>query len=873
MGQGLAKPGPKEGARRAPGKLKKSPSRSAGARTDDASTSGRTGDDEAGVDINGSSGKSSLWRPISLTGGATTMHAGAVTRAHNLRYSLFKKLQRYVAFNALSGVLPRELWNLKNLISLYIDSCGLSGDLPLTLSKLKNLRALRASDNDFTGKIPDYIGNLSNLEVLKLQGNKIEGPIPASLSKLVKLNSSLTLRNCNISDKLTSVDFSNFKNLTDLNLVWNNFMIDSSNSSILPSGLECLQQDTPCFLGQPEYSSFAVDCGGSRSVKSDDKFIYESDGANLQGASYYVTRPVRWGVSNTGKFYMGEPNRSYIIYTSNQFNKTLDSELFQTARTSPSSLRYYGIGLKNGKYIVALKFAEIFPDGQIWQSMGRRIFDIYIQGERKEQDFDIKKYANEKSNTPVERQYFTDVTNNFMEIHLFWAGKGTCCIPTLGFYGPSISALSVSFSGDPGLNINNTTNGENTSSGRRGLVVGVVVSAVIVGLLAVTGTFVWTQKRKRLEVEMEELLSIVGTPNVFSYGEIKSATDNFSTQNILGRGGYGLVYKGKLLDGRMVAVKQLSATSHQGKREFMTEIATISAVQHRNLVKLHGCCIESDAPLLVYEYMENGSLDRAILGKASLKLDWRTRFEICVGIARGLAYLHEESSTRIVHRDIKTSNVLLDANLNPKISDFGLARHYNDSMTHVSTGVAGTLGYLAPEYAMMGHLTEKADVFAFGIVAMEIIAGRPNFDDSVEDDKKYLLGWAWCLHENKQPLEILDPKLTEFNQEEVMRVINVILLCTMGLPHQRPPMSKVVSILTEDIETVEVEANARPSYIPQSQIRSENDGFIAGYFSGSSIQQSSGTQGSMPSSSSSKPKFHRDTSPLALSPCSSCEID
>ncbi|BAF23129.1 Os08g0201700 [Oryza sativa Japonica Group] len=745
----------------------------------------------------------------------------------------------------------------------YIDSCGLSGDLPLTLSKLKNLRALRASDNDFTGKIPDYIGNLSNLEVLKLQGNKIEGPIPASLSKLVKLNSSLTLRNCNISDKLTSVDFSNFKNLTDLNLVWNNFMIDSSNSSILPSGLECLQQDTPCFLGQPEYSSFAVDCGGSRSVKSDDKFIYESDGANLQGASYYVTRPVRWGVSNTGKFYMGEPNRSYIIYTSNQFNKTLDSELFQTARTSPSSLRYYGIGLKN----------EIFPDGQIWQSMGRRIFDIYIQGERKEQDFDIKKYANEKSNTPVERQYFTDVTNNFMEIHLFWAGKGTCCIPTLGFYGPSISALSVSFSGDPGLNINNTTNGENTSSGRRGLVVGVVVSAVIVGLLAVTGTFVWTQKRKRLEVEMEELLSIVGTPNVFSYGEIKSATDNFSTQNILGRGGYGLVYKGKLLDGRMVAVKQLSATSHQGKREFMTEIATISAVQHRNLVKLHGCCIESDAPLLVYEYMENGSLDRAILGKASLKLDWRTRFEICVGIARGLAYLHEESSTRIVHRDIKTSNVLLDANLNPKISDFGLARHYNDSMTHVSTGVAGTLGYLAPEYAMMGHLTEKADVFAFGIVAMEIIAGRPNFDDSVEDDKKYLLGWAWCLHENKQPLEILDPKLTEFNQEEVMRVINVILLCTMGLPHQRPPMSKVVSILTEDIETVEVEANARPSYIPQSQIRSENDGFIAGYFSGSSIQQSSGTQGSMPSSSSSKPKFHRDTSPLALSPCSSCEID
>uniref|UniRef100_A0A0E0LS86 non-specific serine/threonine protein kinase n=1 Tax=Oryza punctata TaxID=4537 RepID=A0A0E0LS86_ORYPU len=580
-----------------------------------------------------------------------------------------------------------------------------------------------------------------------------------------------------------------------------------------------------------------------------------------------------------------------------------------------------------------------FPDNQSWQSVGRRIFDIYIQGELREKDFDIKKDTNGKSYTVVQRQYNVEVTQNFMEIHLFWAGKGTCCIPRQGHYGPSISALSVSSydrfgrsspstkiiyavyhknimvscllvmkdksdankSGlafiliflpfyllyeaitsyllsyftaeeDPGQRKNNT-GGEKTSGGKRGLVVGLVVGAIVLGSLALTGTFVWRQRSKRLEVEMEELLSTVGRPDIFSYGEIKSATNNFSPQNILGKGGYGPVYKGKLLDGRMVAVKQLSATSHQGKREFMTEIATISAVQHRNLVKLHGCCIERNTPLLVYEYLENGSLDRAIFDKTNLNLDWRSRFEICLGIARGLAYLHEESSMRIVHRDVKTSNVLLDADLNPKISDFGLARHYNDSMTHLSTGIAGTLGYLAPEYAMMGHLTEKADVFAFGIVAMEILAGRPNFDDSLEDDKKYLLGWAWRLHENKQTLEILDPKLAEINQEEVMRVINVILFCTMGLPHQRPPMSKVVSILTEDIEMAEVDANARPSYIPQWQLKSENDGFIAGYLSGSSMQQSSGTQGSMPSSSSSKPKFHRDTSPLALSPRSSCEID
>uniref|UniRef100_A0A453CQH3 Protein kinase domain-containing protein n=1 Tax=Aegilops tauschii subsp. strangulata TaxID=200361 RepID=A0A453CQH3_AEGTS len=179
-------------------------------------------------------------------------------------------------------------------------------------------------------------------------------------------------------------------------------------------------------------------------------------------------------------------------------------------------------------------------------------------------------------------------------------------------------------------------------------------------------------------------------------------------------------------------------SSNQGKVQFATEIETISRVQHRNLVKLYGCCLESKTPLLVYECLENGSLDHALFGKGGLNLDWPRRFEICLGIARGIAYLHEESSVRIVHRDIKASNVLLDADLNPKISDFGLAKLYDDKKTHVSTKVAGTFGYLAPEYAMRGHMTEKIDVFAFGVVALEIVAGESNHHTTLEEETTYI---------------------------------------------------------------------------------------------------------------------------------------
>uniref|UniRef100_A0A6I9QNF8 Probable LRR receptor-like serine/threonine-protein kinase At1g56140 n=1 Tax=Elaeis guineensis var. tenera TaxID=51953 RepID=A0A6I9QNF8_ELAGV len=279
------------------------------------------------------------------------------------------------------------------------------------------------------------------------------------------------------------------------------------------------------------------------------------------------------------------------------------------------------------------------------------------------------------------------------------------------------------------------------------------------------------------------------------------------------------ILQGKLSDGRTVAVKQLSVASRQGKLQFMTEIATVSAVQHRNLVKLCGCCIEGGNRLLVYEYLENKSLDQALFGKSNLHLDWPTRFEICLGTARGLAYLHEESRVRIVHRDIKASNILLDADLNPKISDFGLAKLYDDKKTHITTRVAGTIGYLAPEYAMRGHLTEKADVFGFGVVALEVVSGRPNSDRRLEEERVFLLEWAWNLRENGRELEMVDPSLSSFNQEEAIRIINVAFLCTQASPMLRPPMSRVVAMLAGDTEVGEV--TTKPGYLTDWRFNQE----------------------------------------------------
>ncbi|XP_010051394.2 G-type lectin S-receptor-like serine/threonine-protein kinase At4g03230 isoform X2 [Eucalyptus grandis] len=300
---------------------------------------------------------------------------------------------------------------------------------------------------------------------------------------------------------------------------------------------------------------------------------------------------------------------------------------------------------------------------------------------------------------------------------------------------------------------------------------------------------------------------------------ILKATNNFSDENKLGRGGFGPVYKATFPGGQEIAVKRLLRGSEQGFEEFKNEVILIAKLQHRNLVRLVGYCVKGDEKMLLYEYMPNKSLDSFIFDRTRCwLLNWEIRFEIILGIARGMLYLHQDSRLRIIHRDLKTSNILLDEEMTPKISDFGLARIFEAKQIEASTQrVIGTYGYMSPEYALDGFFSFKSDVFSFGVVILEIISGTRNTGFYRSQGKMSLLTHAWKLWNDNKALHLMDRVLHEtYNRDQTLKCINVALLCVQEDPSDRPTMSDAVFMLGS--ETATLPAPKKPAFAVRTDV-------------------------------------------------------
>ncbi|KAJ8528290.1 hypothetical protein K7X08_021982 [Anisodus acutangulus] len=305
--------------------------------------------------------------------------------------------------------------------------------------------------------------------------------------------------------------------------------------------------------------------------------------------------------------------------------------------------------------------------------------------------------------------------------------------------------------------------------------------------------------------------------STFTYEELVQATDGFSDANLLGQGGFGYVHKGVLPNGKEVAVKQLKAGSGQGEREFQAEVEIISRVHHKHLVSLVGYCITGAQRMLVYEFVPNSTLEFHLHGKGRPPLDWPTRLKIALGSAKGLAYLHEDCQPKIIHRDIKAANILIDFNFESKVADFGLAKLTSDVNTHVSTRVMGTFGYLAPEYASSGKLTEKSDVFSFGVMLLELITGRRPVDSSQSYIEDSLVDWARPLLtralEDEKFDALVDRRLdNDYDHNEMSRMVACCAACVRHSAKRRPRMTQVLRALEGDVSLSDLNEGIKPGH-------------------------------------------------------------
>ncbi|XP_038691943.1 probable leucine-rich repeat receptor-like serine/threonine-protein kinase At3g14840 [Tripterygium wilfordii] len=760
----------------------------------------------------------------------------------NLRNVHFMDLSE----NLLAGQLPDGFRNLKSIRNLWLSGNFLNGTLPESYANLTTLEYFEVSGNNLSGPIPEYIANnWVNLTHLDLLGNEFEGPLPAkifSMKTLVSLWVSdlknagfslpedatldnmglLMIRNSSVNgtiprwlgsmEDLYYLDLS-FNNLSGVlpntlsnrsiekiflmhnqlngtipkwiehtikvkgDLSYNNFLNVTGLSNpktplgkkikIEPLNRESLKERMKSKCPKPKYNSLFINCGGPETTFQGKH--YEADNST---DNFYTSPNGNWAYSFSGEFSSG--TRDYIENLSCAISVP-EAHIYEDSRIAPVSLTYYALCLHNGLYNVTLHFAEnVYTKSEDHSILGKRTFDVYIQGDRKLRDYRPKKSLNYTKSRKA--NFSVSVDDNLLEIHLFWAGKGSIYNPPY-LNGPLISAISVI---------------PEFKTKQSPLKIGGIAAASLFVLLVIF-LIIWLMVWRRDRELSAKRINIEG--RYFSIKEIKKATSNFSQEMQIGSGDSAKVYKAQLTDEIVVAVKKLSPRTKEAIRFSQEDINTLKSFEHENVVKFYGAYSKKDLHLIIYEYMERGSLQDVLFDSS---FTWKEQYIICLGTAEGLKYLHEKTP---YHGKVKDSQILLagtsdDSTFKVKISDFWLTNLSRmEDIFMVEVPEEKKYSRVPPEVATLRKtITSKVDVYNYGLVLLEIIS-RKRLEYEENAQSVYLVSLAYELQEKQRLDHLIDRTPEGLNMKQAKIILELAMVCIRQVPTLRPTMPDVVTVL------------------------------------------------------------------------------
>ncbi|KAF5736538.1 leucine-rich repeat receptor-like protein kinase [Tripterygium wilfordii] len=733
----------------------------------------------------------------------STANTPGLDQLHKAKHFHFNK-------NLLSGTIPAQLFSSDMvLIHVLFDSNQLTGRIPSTIGLVQTLEVLRLDRNSLTGSIPSTISNLTNINELHLALNQLSGTIP-DLSPMTALNYLDLSNNSFLASEVPAW----FSSLTSLNTLVMEY--SSLQGSVPPEFLTFPRIQVLKLRNNALNGSLTIGGANFSSLLQlvdleNNQISLVTLGSGFQSTLILMGNPVcDNALANTVYCRLQQPTmRPYSTSLANCGDKTCPPDQKLSPQSCECAYPFEGTMYFRAPFFRDLSNVSLFHslEMSLWVKLGLTPGSVYLENPV----FNIDDYLQlQVALFPPSELYFN--RSEIIRIGFDLSNQTYKPPPEFGpyFFISSPYPFPVAHHG---------------TSISTGVIAGIAVGCLflVLGLIGV-GIYAY-QQRKRAEkaiLQSKPFASWVpsgndsgGAPQLkgarwFSYDELKKCTSNFSETNEIGSGGYGKVYKGMISDGQIVAIKRAQQGSMQGGLEFKTEIELLSRVHHKNLVGLVGFCFEQGEQMLVYEFMPNGTLRESLSGRSGIYLDWKRRLRIALGSARGLTYLHELANPPIIHRDVKSTNILLDENLTSKVADFGLSKLVQDATKgHVSTQVKGTLGYLDPEYYMTQQLTEKSDVYSFGVVMLELVTARQPIEKGKYIVREVRMAMNKTDAEYYGLKEMIDPSIRNAgNLVGFVKFVDLAMQCVEESASDRPTMSEVVKYIETILQSDGIATNS-----------------------------------------------------------------